>query len=46
MTETVQFHLHQYMAFKNTVVKNQVHKKMLVANEYAFLPGFETESVA
>ena len=34
------------MAFEDAVVKHQVDKEMFIANQDAFLPGFEAETVA
>ena len=46
VTELFQFQIHQNMTFEDAVVKHQVDEEMLITNQNAFLPGFETKSVA
>jgi hypothetical protein len=40
------FEFDQDMALENPVIEDQVHKEMLVADEEALLPGFETEAMS
>ncbi len=43
--ELVHFQLHQHVAPQEAVVKDQVHEKILVPDEQAFLAGLQTESI-
>ena len=39
------FQLHQHVALEDAMIQHQVHKPVCVADEDAFLPCFNTESV-
>jgi hypothetical protein len=44
--KSIYFYLYDNVAFEYAVVKHQVCKKVSVVNQYAFLSGFETETIA
>jgi len=45
VAEAFDFEFDQDMAFQNSVVKDQVDKKVLVTNQNSLLPSFETEAM-
>lgn len=45
MAEAIHFEFDKDMAFQNTVVENQVHKKMFAANRQSLLSPFKTKFV-